>query len=684
MKNVQAPVASKYPRKMTHHKDTIIDNYFWMRNKDHPETMPYLHAENKYFEAHMRPLQTLKNKLYKEMRSKIKEVDSSVPASDGPYLYFTRFKKGFQYSQHVRTAKDTGKEEVILDGNVLAKGKKYFSLSNLDIAPNDFSMVYGVDFDGSEKYTLHFKNLKTGKTSPTRIANSNGSVAWAKDSETLFYVVLDKSLRPYRVYRHTVGTDPKKDILVYEEKDPQQFISVDTSSSKEFIYIHSGGKITDEVWFLRSDDPKGTFKCVQPRIEGLEYQVQDRYNEFWIITNHKAKNFQLVKTSVNTPGLKNWKPVLKGSKDILRGSHLVLDAHIVINEKQNGLPQIRVYDIKKQKDHVVKFKDEAYAVGISGANFEFRTAVVRMDYSSPITPNSVFEYDLNARTFKTLKVKEVKGHKPANYVCKRVWALSHDKTKVPLTIVYKKGTKLNGSAAGYLYGYGSYGASIPDAFPASRDVFTLIDRGMVYALAHPRGGSEMGRHWYEDGKFLKKKNTFKDFIACADYLIQKKYVAPGRLAACGGSAGGMLMGACMNMRPELFTVVAAHVPFVDVLNTMFDKDLPLTQTEYKEWGNPEEKKYYHYMKSYSPYDNVEAKAYPHMFVTCGLNDPRVTYWEPAKWVAKLRELKTDNNTVIFKTNMGAGHFGKSGRFEHLWEQAEEYAFVMKILKVVKN
>ena len=683
MKNVSAPVASKYPHKMTHHKDTIIDNYFWMRDKDHPETMPYLHAENRYFEAHMKPLQTLKNKLYKEMKSKIKEVDSSVPASDGAYMYSTRFKKGFQYSQHVRTAKETGKEEVILDGNVLAKGKKYFSLSNLDIAPDDFTMVYGVDFDGSEKYTLHFKNLKTGKTLNTRIPNSNGSVAWAKDSETLFYVVLDKSLRPYRVYRHTVGTDPKKDVLMYEEKDPQQFISVDESSSKEFIYIHSGGKITDEVWFLRSDDPKGKFQCVQPRIEGLEYNVQDRYNEFWIMTNHKAKNFQLVKTSVNTPGMKHWKTVIKGSKDVLRANFLVLDGHIVINEKQNGLPQVRVYDIKKQKDHVVKFKDEAYTVGISGANFEFRTDVVRMDYSSPITPNSVLEYNLHTRAFKTLKVKEVKGHKPSKYICKRVWATSHDKTKVPLTIVYKKGTKLNGSAAGYLYGYGSYGASIPDAFPASRDVFTLIDRGMVYALAHPRGGSEMGRHWYEDGKFLKKKNTFKDFIACADYLIQKKYVAKGRLAACGGSAGGLLMGACMNMRPELFTVVAAHVPFVDVLNTMFDKDLPLTQTEYKEWGNPEEKKYYHYMKSYSPYDNVEAKAYPHMFVTCGLNDPRVTYWEPAKWVAKLRELKTDNNTVIFKTNMGAGHFGKSGRFEHLWEQAEEYAFVMKTLKVVK-
>lgn len=683
MKNIQAPIASKYPRKMTHHKDTIIDNYFWMRDKDHPETMPYLHAENKYFEAHMKPLQALKNKLYKEMKSKIKEVDASVPASDGAYMYFSRFKKGFQYPQHVRTAKDTRKEEVILDGNVLAKGKKYFALSNLDIAPNDFNMVYGVDFDGSEKYTLHFKNLKTGKTLPTRIPNSNGSVAWAKDSETLFYVVLDKSLRPYRVYRHTLGTDPKKDVLVYEEKDPQQFISVDTSSSKEFIYIHSGGKITDEVWFLRSDDPKGTFQCVQPRIEGLEYQVQDRYNEFWILTNHKAANFKLVKTSVNTPGLKHWKTVIPGSKDILLSSHLLLDSHLVINEKQNGLPQIRVYDIKKQKDHVVKFKDEAYAVGISGANFEFRTDVVRLDYSSPITPNSVLEYDLNARTFKTLKVKAVKGHKPANYVCKRVWAISHDKTKVPLTIVYKKGTKLNGTAAGYLYGYGSYGMSIPDSFPGSRDVFTLIDRGMIYALAHPRGGSEMGRHWYEDGKFLKKKNTFADFIACGDYLVQKRYVAQGRLAACGGSAGGMLMGACMNMRPDLFAVIAAHVPFVDVLNTMFDKDLPLTQTEYKEWGNPEEKKYYHYIKSYSPYDNVEAKAYPHMFVTCGLNDPRVTYWEPAKWVAKLRELKTDNNTLIFKTNMGAGHFGKSGRFEHLWEQAEEYAFVMKILKVVK-
>lgn len=682
-KTLIAPKAPKFPKKFTNHKDVRIDDYFWMRDRNHPETMPYLHAENAFFEAEMKPLEKLKNKLFKEMKSRIKENDSSVPAPDGNYLYSTRFKKGMQYSQHVRTPRTGGKEEVYLDGNVLAKGKKYFSLSNIDIAADDMTMAYGVDFDGSEKYSLCFKDLKTGKTARTKIANTNGSCAWAKDSETLFYVALDENLRPYRVYKHTLGQDPKKDKLVFEEKDSQHFVGIYESASKEYIYINTSGKITSEIWYLKSDNPHGKFQCIEKRKEGIEYSCSDRFGEFWIHTNYKAENFQIMKTSIEKPGRRHWKTVFKNSKEVLRESLSAYADFLVMEERQDGLPQVRIYDFKKKKDHLVSFSDAAYNVNINGGNLEFKTETLRLDYSSPITPPSVLEYHMSTKKTKTLKVKEIKGHKASNYVCKRVWVTSHDKTKVPLTIVYKKGFKQNGTAAGYLYGYGSYGASMPDAFPARRDIYRLVDRGFVYALAHPRGGSEMGRHWYEDGKFLKKQNTFKDFIATGDYLIKNKWVAKDRLAACGGSAGGMLMGACMNMRPDLFTVIAAHVPFVDVINTMLDKDLPLTQTEYKEWGNPADKKYYHYMKSYSPYDNVAAKDYPHLFVTCGLNDPRVTYWEPAKWVAKLRELKTNNNKLIFKTNMGAGHFGQSGRFEYLWEQAEEYAFMLKTLGAVK-
>lgn len=672
-----APMAPKHPKTFKNHKDVRVDDYFWLRDKKHPDTMKYLNAENKYFENHMKPLQKLKTKLFKEMKSRIKENDSTVPAPDGNYLYSSKYKKGKQYSIHVRKPKKGGTEKVIFDGNVIAKGKKYFHLSNLDLAYDENLLAYGVDFDGSERYSVHFKNLKTGKKLSEVIQNSNGSCVWAKDSQTFFYVALDANLRPYQVYRHTMGENPKKDKLVFEEKDSQYFVSLYQSESKDYIYIHTGGKVTSETWLLRADEPHGKFKCFEPRKENLEYNVMDRDGEFWIHTNYKATNFQIMKTSLKKTGRKHWKTFFKGSDKVLRQGLSVFADYLVISEREGGLPQIRIYDFKKKKDHLISFSDKAYDVSMGGGNREYHTDVLRIAYSSPITPDSIIEYNMKTRKSKVLKTKEVKGHKKSNYVCERVWVKSHDGVKVPLTLVYKKGFKKNSKAAGYLYGYGSYGANIPDAFPVSRDVFRLIDRGFVYALAHPRGGSEMGRSWYEDGKFLKKKNTFKDFIACGEYLIKNNWVAQDKLAACGGSAGGMLMGACMNMRPDLFKAIAAHVPFVDVINTMLDKDLPLTQIEYKEWGNPEEKKYYKYMKSYSPYDNVEKKAYPHLFVTCGLNDPRVTYWEPAKWVAKLRELKTDSNTIIFKTNMGAGHFGASGRFDHLWEQAEEYAFILK-------
>ena len=673
---VLPPQAPKHPRTFRNHGDVRVDPYFWLRDLKNPNTMPYLKAENEYFQQQMRPLQKLKNQLFKEMKVRIKENESSVPAANGNYLYSSRYKKGLQYAQYVRKHKAGGREHVYLDGNELAKGHKYFELRTINVSAYENLVAFATDFDGSERFTIRFKNLQSGRVLPDRLQNSAGSCAWAQDNQTFFYVVLDKNLRPYRVYRHVLGQKQKQDELVFEEKDSQFFVDVHQSLSREFIYIHTGGKITDEVWFLRASDPLGRFQCIEKRREGLEYQVTDRYGQFWINTNWRARNFQIVKTPVHSPQRKNWETIVAGSAEILREGITAFANHLVVSERFAGLPQIRVVDLRNRRSHIVEFADPAFEVSVS-TNDEFYADSVRLSYSSPITPNSELQYDFNRQTIKVLKTKEVKGHNSKNYVCQRKWVRSHDGVKVPLTLVFKKGLKPNSSAPGYLYGYGSYGYSMPDSFSLRRDVFRLIDRGFVYALAHPRGGSEMGRQWYEDGKFLKKKNTFLDFIACGDFLVESGWVAKGKLAACGGSAGGMLMGACVNLRPDLFGVVAAHVPFVDVINTMLDKNLPLTQTEYKEWGNPHQKKFYRYMKSYSPYDNVVAQDYPSLFVTCGLNDPRVTYWEPAKWTAKLRELKTDKNLLVFKTNMGAGHFGASGRFEHLWEHAEEFAFILR-------
>lgn len=673
---METPRAPKILSQFKNHNDVRNDNYFWLREKENPETMKYLNAENEYFQHYMKPLEKMKNKLFKEMKGRIKENDSSVPFLDGNYFYSTKFKKGMQYALNVRKPKKGGAEKIYLDGNKLAEGKKYFRLISTELASDENLLAYAVDFDGSEKYSIHFKDIKGETDLKDIIPNASGSFKWASDGRTLYYVAIDENLRPYRVYRHKIGDDIKNDQLMYEEKDSQYFIHLYQSPAKGYVYLYTGGKITTEIWYLKSEDVNGNFKCFEKRKEGVEYDVSDRGQEFWIKTNYKAKNFQVMKTSMAKTERKNWKTFLKNSDQILREDIWAFADFLVVSERSKGLPQVRICNLATKKEHAITFPDKAYDVQVSEGNAEFAIQNLRLSYSSPITPSSVLEYNMRTKKFKILKVKEVKGHKPSNYLCERVWVTSHDGTKVPMTLVYRKGFKKNGTSAGYLYGYGSYGASMPDAFPARREMFRLIDRGFVYALAHPRGGSEMGRSWYEDGKFLKKKNTFKDFIACGDYLIKNKWVAKNKLAACGGSAGGMLMGACMNMRPDLFSVVAAHVPFVDVINTMLDKDLLLTQIEYKEWGNPEEKKYYNYIKSYSPYDNVEKKSYPNLFVTCGLNDPRVTYWEPAKWVAKLRDYKTDQNTLVFKTNMGAGHFGVSGRFDHLWEQAEEFAFIL--------
>jgi oligopeptidase B len=678
MSSLVPPKVKKISHIMKNHDDQREDHYFWLRDKNNPEVIQYLKAENAYFEEHMKPLAKLKNKLFKEMKARIKENDSSPLASFGDYFYYTKFKKGQQYKIECRKKKPAGKEEVILDCNKLAKGKKFFHSTGYQLSLNHELLAYSVDFDGSEKYQIKIKNIKTGKHFET-LTNCSGSYVWANDNKTLFYVVQDNNLRPYQIYRHVLGQDATKDELIFEEKDSKHFIHLAKSSSDEFIFINSHGKITAEVWFINANEPSNKITCFEPRKEGIEYHLDHGNENFLIFTNFKAKNFQVMQTPIQKLGRRNWKTLIATNKDTLLTSQHVFKDFLALSERSDGLPQIRIYNFKTKKQHWIKFKDPVYDVRINWDNYEFDTADLRLAYSSPITPNSILDYNMKTKKTKLIKTTKIKGHNPKNYKCKRVFVAGHDGVQIPLTLVYRKNIKPNGKAPGYLYGYGSYGAIIPDAFFAKMDVYRLIDRGFVFALAHIRGGSNMGRHWYENGKFLKKKNTFKDFISCAEYLGNSKIIDKNRLAIAGGSAGGMLVGACMNMRPDLYKAVVAHVPFVDVLNTMFDKDLPLTQMEFKEWGNPEDKKYYHYIKSYSPYDNVNAKHYPHLFVTCGLNDPRVTYWEPAKWVAKLREHKLDQNQILFKTNMGAGHFGVSGRFEYLNEHAEEFAFLINLM-----
>lgn len=681
---VKVPKAPKVNKKITMHGDTRIDSYFWIREKENPQTMAYLKAENEYFSEQIAPLKKFKDQLFKEMKSRVQENDSSVPAKHGSWLYSRKFKKGLQYPIEVRSPLIGKKsEEILLDQNKLAKGKKYLDVAGFQVSPNHQILSYAADFDGSEKYTVYFKDLKTGKMFKDQLKNCNGSMVFANDNKTFFYVVLDQNLRPYRIYKHILGSDSSKDTLIYEEKSPQLFLSLNKSSSGNFIFIGCYGKVTTEVWYLDAHNPSLAPKCFLPRTEGTEYYVDHQGDDFWIRTNAKAQNNKILRCPIATPELKNWVEIFPNNSNIYRGKFHLTEKYLILQERQLGLPQIRIYNLETKKDHVIQFKEEAYSVSVHPDNYEFESELLRISYSSLITPASVIDYNMTTKQSKVLKINKIKGHSPSNYTCRRVWVSGHDGTKIPMVVVHKKGLKIPGAHPTYLYGYGSYGHSIPDGFFGRMDLFRMIDRGFVFALAHIRGGSEMGRHWYENGKFLKKKNTFLDFISCAEHLKKSGYSHPEKLAIAGGSAGGMLVGACMNMRPDLFNLVIAHVPFVDVLNTMLDKDLPLTQTEYKEWGNPEDKTYYKYIKSYSPYDNVEAKNYPTLFVTCGLNDPRVTYWEPAKWVAKLRELKTDKNQIVFKTNMGAGHFGQSGRFSHLEENAEEFAFVLSKFDIKK-
>jgi oligopeptidase B len=686
---VPVPQVKKIPHSIESHGDIRVDDYFWLRDKEHPDVLAHLHSENIYTDAMLSDVSELRETLFNEMKARIKADDQDVPVQIGEWLYYTRMEPGKQYAIYCRKHRNLKNteintegiaEEIILDCNALSEGQKYFRLGVYKVSPDHNWLAYAVDLDGSEKFNLFFKHLPSGLLSPERITGCADSCEWAEDNKTVFYTILDEHQRPDRLIRHVIGNLPQQDSLVYKESDPQFFVFCKKSKSRQYLFLELHGKVTSEVYWLHADKPSDDFKVIEPRRRGVEYSVAHHGGYFYIVTNDVVANFRLVKTLVSAPAANNWQEVYSGSPNLYVQSVDAFRSHLVISERAQGVPQIRILDLASGEQHLVSFPEPTYSVRLS-ENPEFNTESLRFIYSSLVTPSTVIDYNMREQTRLVRKVQEIpSGYDLTKYRTERLMARAADGVEVPVSIVYRLDAQgqfeLNGKHPLYLYGYGSYGMSIPVGFSTTR--LSLLDRGFVFAIAHIRGGSDLGRQWYEDGKFLNKKNTFTDFVAVAEHMIKAGYTSEREIVIAGGSAGGMLVGATVNLRPELFKAVVAHVPFVDVINTMEDETLPLTTLEYEEWGNPNDPTYYHYMKSYSPYDNVAAKPYPHMFVTSGLNDPRVTYWEPAKWVAKLRELKTDNNLLLQHINMGAGHGGASGRYEALKLTAMEYAFILKV------
>jgi len=674
------PLAKVVPQKLVKHGDTRIDNYFWLRDKSNPEVIEYLKAENVYTEALMKPTEPFQEKLYQEILGRVKETDLSVPEKIDEYFYYSRTEKGKQYQILCRKKGSLqAAEEVMLDLNELAKGHTYFRLGASKISPDHKLLAYSTDTTGAEVLTLVIKDLATGALLKDQIPNTAFMVEWGNDNRTLFYTTLDAAKRPYRLHRHTLGADPGQDALLYEEKDTTFRLGLSKTRSRRFLLVSLRSTLSDEVHYLDANTPGGTFRVIEPRRPKVEYSVDHRGDRFYILTNDQAQNFQLIEAPVAAPARKNWKPLIPHRPTVLLEDVDLFENHLVVTEREAGLRKIRVTNLAANQTHHIEFPEPVYTVAVAG-NPEFRTRLLRFNYTSLVTPMSVFDYDMDGRTRELKKQIEVLGgYDPSKYQSERVFAKASDGVSVPLSLVYRKGMARNGRNPLWLNGYGSYGNSRDPFF--SSDRLSLLDRGFIFAIAHIRGGSEMGRSWYEDGKLLRKKNTFTDFIACAEHLVREKYTSPERLVISGGSAGGLLMGAVVNLRPDLFKAVIANVPFVDVISTMLDPSIPLTSLEWDEWGNPENPEYYRYMKSYSPYDNVEAKAYPNLLVTTGLNDPRVAFWEPVKWVAKLRATKTDHSRLLLKTHLVAGHAGPSGRYSRLRETAFEYAFILDALGI---
>jgi oligopeptidase B len=671
---LKPPVARIIPFETIYNGEKYIDNYAWLKNKTDPEVISYLEAENAYLKNMMGHTEKFQEDLYREMVGRIRETDETVPEQIDQYFYYSRTEKGKQYRIYCRKKDNPANpEEILLDLNRLAEGHDYLSLGVYKVSPDHNYLAYSTDTDGSENYTLYIKDLNNGDILADRIENTASSAEWLADNKTIFYTILDETKRPYKVLKHIRGKDSAGNELVYHEADEAFYVNVSKTNSKEYLLVTMVSKTTSEAFYVSASDPSDRIKLVEPRRKDIEYYLEHHNDIFYVITNDdKATNFKVMKTPVKNPARPNWQEFIEHRETVRVDYIHVFKNFLVIYERENGLKNIRV---KTEKDdYYIDFPEPVYSFEPS-SNRVFDKNLLRFHYESLTTPESVFDYNLAEKTRELKKIYEVVGgYNHDDYQSERIFAKTGDGTMVPISLVYKKGIKKDGSNPFYLYSYGSYEISLDVHFSANR--LSLLDRGFIFAIAHIRGGGDMGRQWYENGKFLKKKNTFTDFIACAEHLVKEKYTVTDKLVIMGGSAGGLLMGAVTNMRPDLFKVVVAHVPFVDVINTMMDPALPLTVIEYDEWGDPNVKEYYDYMKSYSPYDNVEAKDYPNMYITGGLNDPRVGYWEPAKWVSKLRAMKTGNNLLLLKTNMGAGHGGASGRYDHIKEVAEEYAFVL--------
>ncbi len=685
----EAPIAPIKDTIITVHNDSRTDPYFWMRLTDKQkyakipdaqtrQVLTYLKEENDYTDSVMKNTVKLQDKLFQEIVGRIKKDDESAPYYSNGYWYYTRFEEDSEYPIYCRkmTSLDNP-EEILLDANLLSKDHAYYNIGGISISKDNKTIAYTEDTLSRRIYTLKFKDLKTGETLKDQIPNCESSGAWANDNKTFFYTTKNSiSLLSEKIWRHTLGTDTTKDVMVYQEKDPSYYIGVYKSKSDKYIIIYNSSTLVSDYQILNANNPTGEFKQFTPRGENHEYSIYHYKNKFYILTNYQADNFRLMETPEDSTDIKYWKEVIGNRKDVRLEDVDIFKDYLVLTERKNALPHIRIINQKTGEDYYLNPKEDVY-VTYTTSNMEFDTPVLRYIYSSMTTPITTIDYNMETKTSQVKKVTEViGGHDADDYVTKREWATSRDDKKVPISIVYKKETPIDGTAPMVLYGYGSYGYNIEPYFSSTR--LSLLDRGFIYAIAHIRGSETMGRQWYEDGKMMHKMNTFNDFVDCSKFLIKHKYTSPEHLYAMGGSAGGLLMGTVANMAPELYNGIIADVPFVDVVSTMLDESIPLTTNEFDQWGNPKDKKSYDYMMKYSPYDNVKAQNYPNILITTGLFDSQVQYWEPAKWCAKLRSLKTDNNILLMDINMEAGHGGASGRFKTYKETALKYAFILML------
>lgn len=682
---MKAPIAKKIPFVHEKHGHQRIDDYQWMNERDAPEVIDYLNAENQFYEHCTKHTNDLKESLFQEIKSRIKEDDSSVPYLLNGYWYIMKLKKGQNYPLYYRRKdEDDAQEELIFDVNEMAVGHEFYKLTGISISPDNTSVAYAIDTTGRRQYTIFIKNIETGEVLNYQIENTTGSAVWAADNKTLFFVRKDPTtLRAFQIYKYALGDDVLNASLVYEEQDEIYNCYVYKSKSRDYIMIKSSSTLTDEIRFIPSDQPDNDFKILQSRTDGLEYNASHYGDHFYIMTNKDdATNFKIMKTPVLMTEKENWIDVIEHQSDVMIEGFDIFDQYLIVSDRFNGLNRIRIKAWNGTEDYFLPFDNETYTA-YTTTNLDFSATTLRYGYNSLTTPASMLEYDLVTRETKVLKTQEIQdpNFDPQNYSSERVWATAADGTKIPISLVYKTTLKKDTGNPLLLYGYGSYGSTIDPYFSVSR--LSLLDRGFIYAIAHVRGGEYLGRNWYEDGKMFSKRNTFTDFIACGEFLVSQNYTSPSHLYASGGSAGGLLMGAVMNIAPQLFNGILSAVPFVDVVTTMLDDTIPLTTGEYDEWGNPNHKESYEYMLSYSPYDNIKKQDYPNMLVTTGYHDSQVQYWEPAKWVAKLRERKTDNNLLLFKTDMSSGHSGASGRYEAIKEVAIDFAFLLDLEQIIE-